>query len=573
MSFETTYKQWAAHDNLDNLVKEDMKHLATHPELIEDAFYQPLSFGTAGMRGIIGAGINRMNTYTVRQATTGLALYLETLGEEAKNNGVVIAYDSRHQSPEFSMIAAEVLASHGIKAYVFESLRPTPELSFAVRYLGCAAGIMVTASHNPPAYNGYKVYGPDGGQIAPDFAEQLTGFIKNIDNPLIIELATAEQKEAYVTMVGKEIDEAYLEAVKTVTVNPELVKRSGSDLSLVFSPLHGTGAMLGERALVNAGFTKVTLVPEQAIPDPDFTTVVSPNPEEEAAFEYAKTLGQKVGAELLVATDPDADRMGAAILTPKGTYQILTGNQLGTLMIDYILKQLSELGELPQNGKVVKSIVSSDLPTRVCQKHNVEMINVLTGFKFIAEKIESFETEQSGEFLFGFEESYGYLVKPFVRDKDAIQALLLLSEITAFYKEKNQTLFDALEEIYAEFGFFDEKTISVTMPGITGVEKIQQLMKDVRESIPTAFADVAVAYHEDYASQKRHFVSGEVEDILLPPSNVLKFFLEDGSWIAIRPSGTEPKVKFYLGVKGNSHEETQEKINKFEEAVQGFIKE
>lgn len=572
MSFETTYKQWAAHDNLDNLVKEDMKHLATHPELIEDAFYQPLSFGTAGMRGIIGAGINRMNTYTVRQATTGLALYLETLGEEAKNNGVVIAYDSRHQSPEFSMIAAEVLASHGIKAYVFESLRPTPELSFAVRYLGCAAGIMVTASHNPPAYNGYKVYGPDGGQIAPDFAEQLTGFIKNIDNPLIIELATAEQKEAYVTMVGKEIDEAYLEAVKTVTVNPELVKRSGSDLSLVFSPLHGTGAMLGERALVNAGFTKVTLVPEQAIPDPDFTTVVSPNPEEEAAFEYAKTLGQKVGAELLVATDPDADRMGAAILTPKGTYQILTGNQLGTLMIDYILKQLSELGELPQNGKVVKSIVSSDLPTRVCQKHNVEMINVLTGFKFIAEKIESFETEQSGEFLFGFEESYGYLVKSFARDKDAVQAMVLLAEVAVYYKEKGMTLYDALIEIYEEFGYFEEKTMSVTLAGKEGQEKIQEILTSARNTPATEFGSIKVLATEDYQTKERQFTDGSKESIDLPSSNVLKYLLADGSWVAIRPSGTEPKIKFYISTVGTTAEEATNKRNMFMKDIELLTK-
>lgn len=572
MSFETTYNQWAAHENLDTLVKEDMEHLANHPELIEDAFYQPLSFGTAGMRGIIGAGINRMNTYTVRQATTGLALYLETLGEEAKNKGVVIAYDSRHQSPEFSMIAAEVLASHNIKAYVFESLRPTPELSFAVRHLGCAAGIMVTASHNPPAYNGYKVYGPDGGQIAPDFAEQLTSFIKNIENPLNIELGTAEQKEAYIAIVGKEIDEAYLEAIKSVTVNPELVKRSGSDLSLVFSPLHGTGAMLGERALKNAGFTNVTLVPEQAKPDPDFTTVASPNPEEEAAFEYAKDLGKKVKAELLVATDPDADRMGAAILTPEGTYQILTGNQLGTLMIDYILKQLSELNELPQNGKVVKSIVSSDLPTRVCQKYGVDMVNVLTGFKFIAEKIESYEADQSGEFLFGFEESYGYLVKSFARDKDAIQAMVLLAEVAVYYKEKDMTLYDALIDIYEAFGYFEEKTISVTLTGKEGQEKIQEILTSARNTPATEFGGVKVLAIEDYQIKERQLTDGTKEIIDLPSSNVLKYLLEDGSWVAIRPSGTEPKIKFYISTVGATAEEAITKRDLFTKDIELLTK-
>ncbi len=573
MTWKKTYEQWLAFNNIDFLVKEDLERNKNNEEALMDAFYAPLEFGTAGMRGVIGAGINRMNIYTIRQATEGLARFIDSLDDSMKQRGVAIAFDSRHQSPEFAMGAAETLAAHGITSYVFESLRSTPELSFTVRHFNCVAGIMITASHNPKEYNGFKVYGDDGAQMPPHDADLVTKFVRSIDNPLEIKVTPQYEAEDLIHIVGEEVDTVYLEHLKTVTVNQEVIDRTKDSLKIVYTPLHGTGQMVAERAMEQAGFKHFITVPEQKLPDADFSTVISPNPEEASAFEYAIALGEKENADVLLATDPDADRLGAVAKNQAGDYQILSGNQLGSIMIHYLLQEKAKQGTLAANSTVVKSIVSSELSTEICKKYQVEMRNVLTGFKFIAEQIKNFEEDNSRTFVFGFEESYGYLVKPFVRDKDAIQALLLLSEITAFYKEKNQTLFDALEEIYAEFGFFDEKTISVTMPGITGVEKIQQLMKDVRESIPTAFADVAVAYHEDYASQKRHFVSGEVEDILLPPSNVLKFFLEDGSWIAIRPSGTEPKVKFYLGVKGNSHEETQEKINKFEEAVQGFIKE
>lgn len=573
MTWKKTYEQWLAFNNIDNLVKEDLERNKNNEEALMDAFYAPLEFGTAGMRGVIGAGINRMNIYTIRQATEGLARFIDSLDDSMKQRGVAIAFDSRHQSPEFALGAAETLAAHGITSYVFESLRSTPELSFTVRHFNCVAGIMITASHNPKEYNGFKVYGDDGAQMPPHDADLVTKFVRSIDNPLEIKVTPQYEAEDLIHIVGEEVDTVYLEHLKTVTVNQEVIDRTRDSLKIVYTPLHGTGQMVAERAMEQAGFKHFITVPEQKLPDANFSTVISPNPEEASAFEYAIALGEKENADVLLATDPDADRLGAVAKNQAGDYQILSGNQLGSIMIHYLLQEKAKQGTLAANSTVVKSIVSSELSTEICKKYQVEMRNVLTGFKFIAEQIKNFEEDNSRTFVFGFEESYGYLVKPFVRDKDAIQALLLLSEITAFYKEKNQTLFDALEEIYAEFGFFDEKTISVTMPGITGVEKIQQLMKDVRESIPTAFADVAVAYHEDYASQKRHFVSGEVEDILLPPSNVLKFFLEDGSWIAIRPSGTEPKVKFYLGVKGNSHEETQEKINKFEEAVQGFIKE
>ena len=573
MTWKKTYEQWLAFNNIDNLVKEDLERNKNNEEALMDAFYAPLEFGTAGMRGVIGAGINRMNIYTIRQATEGLARFIDSLDDSMKQRGVAIAFDSRHQSPEFALGAAETLAAHGITSYVFESLRSTPELSFTVRHFNCVAGIMITASHNPKEYNGFKVYGDDGAQMPPHDADLVTKFVRSIDNPLEIKVTPQYEAEDLIHIVGEEVDTVYLEHLKTVTVNQEVIDRTKDTLKIVYTPLHGTGQMVAERAMEQAGFKHFITVPEQKLPDADFSTVISPNPEEASAFEYAIALGEKENADVLLATDPDADRLGAVAKNQAGDYQILSGNQLGSIMIHYLLQEKAKQGTLAANSTVIKSIVSSELSAEICKKYQVEMRNVLTGFKFIAEQIKNFEEDNSRTFVFGFEESYGYLVKPFVRDKDAIQALLLLSEITAFYKEKNQTLFDALEEIYAEFGFFDEKTISVTMPGITGVEKIQQLMKDVRESIPTAFADVAVAYHEDYASQKRHFVSGEVEDILLPPSNVLKFFLEDGSWIAIRPSGTEPKVKFYLGVKGNSHEETQEKINKFEEAVQGFIKE
>ena len=416
------------------------------------------------------------------------------------------------------------------------------------------------------------MYGSDGAQMPPHDADLVTKYVRSIENPLEIAFVEQEQAGELIQIVGNDVDTVYLENLKTVNIDHDLIDRMQGSLKLIFTPLHGTGQMIGEKALKQAGFNHVTVVPEQALPDPDFSTVKSPNPEEASAFEYAIALGEKEGADLLLATDPDADRLGAVARNKAGEFAVLTGNQLGSIMVHYILHAKSEKGELPVNGAVLKSIVSSELPTAICEKYDTKMINVLTGFKFIAEQIKEFEKDNSHTFLFGFEESYGYLTQPFVRDKDAIQALLLLSEIAAFYKEKGQTLFDAIESIYEEFGYFEEKTISVTMSGMSGVEKIQQLMADIRSNIPTSFADVAVNYYEDYDAQLRQYISGESEKLVLPTSNVLKFFLTDGSWIAIRPSGTEPKVKFYLGVKGNSHEETKEKIAKFEEVVQQFVK-
>lgn len=574
MSWEQVYQQWLNEENIPENLKNELKDLNTDPEKCEDAFYAPLEFGTAGMRGILGAGINRMNIFTVRQATEGLARFMDTQDPETKRRGVAIAYDSRHMSPEFAMEAAKTLAKHDIPSFVFESLRPTPELSFAVRYFKAFAGIMITASHNPAAYNGYKVYGEDGGQMPPADADALTKYVRSIENPLKIDVLSDEEvaHSGLINIVGEEVDNAYLKEIKTVTINQELINEMGKELKLVYTPLHGTGKMLGEKALKQAGFEKFVLVPEQAVADPDFTTVKSPNPEEHSAFEYAIRLGEKEGADLLIATDPDADRLGAAVRMPNGDYQVLTGNQLGSIMIHYILEAHQQAGTLPQNAAVLKSIVSSELATAIAEKYNTKMFNVLTGFKFIAEKIQQYEEDHSQTFMFGFEESYGYLVKPFVRDKDAIQALVLLAEVAAFYKKQGKTLYDGLQDIFEEFGYFEEKTISVTMSGIEGSGKIKALMAKCREQAPTEFAGIQVAQMEDFKELTRTFADGQTEQLQTPPSDVLKYHLEDGSWIAIRPSGTEPKIKFYLATKATSSSEASEKIAAFEAVVNELTK-
>lgn len=574
MSWEQVYQQWLNEENIPENLKNELKDLNTDPEKCEDAFYAPLEFGTAGMRGILGAGINRMNIFTVRQATEGLARFMDTQDPETKRRGVAIAYDSRHMSPEFAMEAAKTLAKHDIPSFVFESLRPTPELSFAVRYFKAFAGIMITASHNPAAYNGYKVYGEDGGQMPPSDADALTKYVRSIENPLKIDVLSDEEvaHSGLINIVGEEVDNAYLKEIKTVTINQELINEMGKELKLVYTPLHGTGKMLGEKALKQAGFEKFVLVPEQAVADPDFTTVKSPNPEEHSAFEYAIRLGEKEGADLLIATDPDADRLGAAVRMPNGDYQVLTGNQLGSIMIHYILEAHQQAGTLPQNAAVLKSIVSSELATAIAEKYNTKMFNVLTGFKFIAEKIQQYEEDHSQTFMFGFEESYGYLVKPFVRDKDAIQALVLLAEVAAFYKKQGKTLYDGLQDIFEEFGYFEEKTISVTMSGIEGSGKIKALMAKCREQAPTEFAGIQVAQTEDFKELTRTFADGQTEQLQTPPSDVLKYHLEDGSWIAIRPSGTEPKIKFYLATKAKSSSEASEKIAAFEAVVNELTK-
>ncbi len=566
MSWEQVYEQWMNSDKLDEKMQEELKALNENAELKQDAFYTSLEFGTAGMRGILGPGTNRMNIFTIRQATEGLARFMDTQEEETKKRGVAIAYDSRHMSPEFSMEAARTLAAHDIPSYVFESLRPTPELSFAVRHLNAFTGIMITASHNPAEYNGYKVYGEDGGQMPPEDADALTEFVRSVENPLEVEVLADENSEL-ITIIGEEVDAAYLEEIKAVTIDHELVKEMGKNLKLVYTPLHGTGTMLGEKALKQAGFEQYMLVPEQAVADPDFSTVKSPNPEEHSAFEYAIKLGEKEGADLLIATDPDADRLGAAVRMPNGEYQVLTGNQIGAILIRYILEAHKQAGDLPGNAAVLKSIVSSELPTAIAKAYNTEMVDVLTGFKFIAEKIQQYEEDGSHTFMFGFEESYGYLIKPFVRDKDAIQALLLLAEVAAYYKKQDKTLYDGLQEIFEEHGYFAEKTISVTLSGAEGAAKIKEILEGLRNQAPTEFADVPVVLTEDYLAQQATDNKGTSTPIDMPSSNVLKYTLEDETWLAIRPSGTEPKIKFYIGVKGASEEEAADKLVAFEKAI------
>ena len=570
MNWQDVALKWEKFEGLEDYLKTQLENFSEKEK--EEAFYAPLEFGTAGMRGIVGPGINRMNIYTVRQATEGLARLIETYGEEAKKRGVAIAHDSRHFSPEFALESAKVLVKHGIKAYVFEDLRPTPELSYAVRHLHTFAGIMITASHNPAAYNGYKVYGEDGGQMPPKDADALTEFVRQVENPLAVDVVTKEELEqsALFEWIGEAVDAAYLEEIKSVSVNPALLSNT-KDLSVVYTPLHGTGLMLTKRALDQAGFTGLQIVSEQATPDGDFTTVKSPNPEEAGAFEYAIRLGDETKADVLLATDPDADRMGAAVRQPDGTYQVITGNQIAAILLDYLLFAHQKAGTLPANAAAVKSIVSSELPTVIAEHYGAKMVNVLTGFKFIAEQIKNYEETNAHTFMFGFEESYGYLVQPFVRDKDAIQAVLLLTEVAAHFKSEGKTLYDGLQALYEKYGYFLEKTISVTVQGLEGPAKIKALLDGLRKEVPSNFGGIKVSVAQDFAVNQQVDAQGIVSEIGLPTSNVLKYILEDGSWIAVRPSGTEPKIKFYMGVKAATQEEAQEKLAKFQKDLDAYI--
>ncbi|WP_424696097.1 phospho-sugar mutase [Granulicatella elegans] len=570
MNWQDVALKWEKFEGLEDYLKTQLENFSEKEK--EEAFYAPLEFGTAGMRGIVGPGINRMNIYTVRQATEGLARLIETYGEEAKKRGVAIAHDSRHFSPEFALESAKVLVKHGIKAYVFEDLRPTPELSYAVRHLHTFAGIMITASHNPAAYNGYKVYGEDGGQMPPKDADALTEFVRQVENPLAVDVVTKEELEqsALFEWIGEAVDAAYLEEIKSVSVNPALLSNT-KDLSVVYTPLHGTGLMLTKRALDQAGFTGLQVVSEQATPDGDFTTVKSPNPEEAGAFEYAIRLGEETKADVLLATDPDADRMGAAVRQPDGTYQVITGNQIAAILLDYLLFAHQKAGTLPANAAAVKSIVSSELPTVIAEHYGAKMVNVLTGFKFIAEQIKNYEETNAHTFMFGFEESYGYLVQPFVRDKDAIQAVLLLTEVAAHFKSEGKTLYDGLQALYEKYGYFLEKTISVTVQGLEGPAKIKALLDGLRKEVPSNFGGIKVALAQDFAVNQQVDAEGIVSEIGLPTSNVLKYILEDGSWIAVRPSGTEPKIKFYMGVKAATQEEAEEKLAKFQKDLDAYI--
>ena len=572
MTYQDNFQKWLDFAELPDYLRKDLEGMDEKTK--EDAFYTNLEFGTAGMRGLIGAGTNRINIYVVRQATEGLARLIEEKGDEFKKRGVAIAYDSRHFSPEFAFESAAVLAKHGIKSYVFESLRPTPELSFAVRHLGTFAGIMITASHNPAPFNGYKVYGEDGGQMPPHDADALTDYIRAIENPFAIEVADVEAEKAsgLIEVIGEAVDVEYLKEVKDVNINPALIEEFGKDMKIVYTPLHGTGEMLARRALAQAGFDSVQVVEAQATADPDFSTVKSPNPESQAAFALAEELGRQVGADVLVATDPDADRVGVEVLQKDGSYLNLSGNQIGAIMAKYILEAHKNAGTLPENAALCKSIVSTDLVTKIAESYGATMFNVLTGFKFIAEKIQEFEEKHNHTYMMGFEESFGYLIKPFVRDKDAIQAVLVVAELAAYYRSRGLTLADGIEEIYKEYGYFAEKTISVTLSGVDGAEQIKAIMAKFRDNGPKEWNQTAITVVEDFKAQTATAADGTVTNLTTPPSDVLKYTLADGSWIAVRPSGTEPKIKFYIAVVGDSNEDSQAKIANIEAEINAFVK-
>ncbi|AFJ61008.1 MULTISPECIES: phospho-sugar mutase [Bacillus] len=568
MSWSKSYERWNQAEQLDSELKKLLADAEGNEQLLEDFFYKNLEFGTGGMRGEIGPGTNRMNIYTVRKASAGLAAYIEKQGEDAKKRGVAIAYDSRHKSPEFAMEAAKTLASQGIQTYVFDELRPTPELSFAVRKLNAYAGIVVTASHNPPEYNGYKVYGDDGAQLPPKEADIVIAEVNAIENELTIQVEDEQslKEKGLIKIIGEEIDKPYTEKLTSISVHPELSDEV--DVSVVFTPLHGTANKPVRRGLEALGYKNVTVVKEQELPDPDFSTVKSPNPEEHAAFEYAIKLGEEQNADILVATDPDADRLGIAVKNSEGKYTVLTGNQTGALLLHYLLSEKKKQGTLPENGVVMKTIVTSELGRAVASSFGLDTIDTLTGFKFIGEKIKEYEKTGQYTFQFGYEESYGYLIGDFARDKDAIQAALLAVEVCAFYKKQGMSLYDALLSIFKEYGYYREGLKSLTLKGKQGAEQISAILTSFRNDPPKQMAGKQITQAEDYSTGKRTvFADHREEDIDLPKSNVLKYFLEDGSWFCLRPSGTEPKVKFYFAVKGTSLQDSEQRLAALSEAV------
>jgi phosphoglucomutase len=570
MSWEFKAKQWLSNKSLDTELKEQLITIQENPQELEECFYHNLEFGTGGMRGELGAGTNRLNIYMIRKATEGLALYIEEQGKLAKQQGVAIAYDSRHKSPEFALEVAKTLGQHGINSYLFEELRPTPVLSFAVRQLNAFAGIVITASHNPSEYNGYKVYGQDGGQIPPETADELIQYVNSVENELEIKVAdeTDLVSNGTLTYIGEEVDKAYQKELLSIRQNASVIKDTSEDLKIVFTPLHGTANIPVREGLTNFGFKNVTIVKEQELPDPDFSTVESPNPEEHAAFELAIQYGERENADILMGTDPDTDRLGVAVRNGEGKYEVLTGNQMGALMLHYLLTQKKTSGTLPENGIVIKTIVTSEIGRIIGESFGISTLDTLTGFKFIGEKIQLFEETGEHTFLFGYEESYGYLIGDFVRDKDAVQAAIFAAEVAAYYKSQGKSLYDALMEIFEEYGYFKESLKSLTLKGKAGAEQIAEILADFRSNPPKKIAGVKVATIEDYkTSEKINSENGRKELINLPKSNVIKYFLEDGSWFCVRPSGTEPKAKFYFGVQGSSLVDSQLKLQNLEEAV------
>ena len=573
MDYKEVYEQWIANPYFDEATKEELKSIAEDENEIKERFYMDLEFGTAGLRGIIGAGTNRMNIYVVRRATQGLANYIAKV--DKKSQGVAIAYDSRHMSPEFAQEAALCLAANGIKAYIFETLRPTPELSFAVRHLGCVAGINVTASHNPPEYNGYKVYWEDGAQITPPHDSGIMGEVKAIsDWNTVKTMDKAEaEKAGLFEVIGKEVDDAYMAELKKQVIHMDAIQAEGKNLKIVYTPLHGTGNIPARRILKELGFENVYVVKEQELPDGDFPTVSYPNPEAAEAFELGLKLAKEVDADLVLATDPDADRLGVRVKDKNGEYHDLTGNMSGCLLANYEISQRKAVnGSLPEDGALIKTIVTTNLADAIAKGYGVKLIEVLTGFKFIGQQILGFEKSGKGSYLFGFEESYGCLIGTYARDKDAIVATMALCEAAAYYKTQGKTLWDAMIEMYEQFGYYKDDIKSVTMKGIEGLQKIQDIMNSLRQNPPAEFAGHKVVAVRDYKEDTiKNLETGEVTPTGLPNSNVLYYELTNDAWVCVRPSGTEPKVKFYYGVKGTSLADADEKSAVMGKAVLDMV--
>ena len=574
MEYLNEYKKWCTSDVIDEETKEELRKIKNDETEIKDSFYKDLEFGTAGLRGIVGVGTNRMNKYTVGKATQGLANYIKK--QHGEDRGVAISYDSRHMSPEFSKEAALILNANGIKTYLFDSLRPVPELSFAVRELKCIAGIMITASHNPPKYNGYKVYWEDGAQIVPPVDKDIITEVNNITDYGEIKKISqeeAENKKLY-NLIGKEIDEKYMDTLQKLVLNPDIIKKQ-KDLKIVYTPLHGTGNIPVRTILKRLGFENVYIVKEQELPDGDFPTVDYPNPEDPKAFNLALELAKEKDADIVLATDPDADRLGVYAKDSKtGEYKSFTGNMSGLLIAEYELSQKQERNLIPANGVLIKTIVSSNLADSIAKNYNIELKEVLTGFKYIGEQIKIFEQTNSNTYLFGFEESYGCLIGTHARDKDGIAAVMALCEAAAYYKEKGLTLWDQMINIYEKYGYYKEDLLSLTLEGASGARKIKEMMDNLRNNVPSKIGEYKVEKFRDYKTAK--IIDMETKEKVetgLPVSNVLYFDLENDSWVCVRPSGTEPKIKFYVGVKGNNMSDAENKVKKLKEDLKELIKE
>ena len=574
MDYMDKYNFWLTSPQFDEETRKELEAIKGNDLEIKDRFYKDLEFGTGGLRGIIGAGTNRMNKYTVGKATQGLSNYILKNNPEGKTMGVALAYDSRNMSPEFAEMSALVLNANGIKAYIFDELRPTPELSFAVRHLGCTAGIVVTASHNPPEYNGYKVYWADGAQVVAPKDEGIIGEVNSITDFSAIKMMDKAEavKNGLFNVVGKEIDDAFVENIKKQAVRPEEVIKA-KDMKIVYTPLHGAGNKNVRRVLAEVGFENVYVVPEQEKPDGTFPTVGYPNPEDPKAFTLAIKLAQEKQADIIIGTDPDSDRIGVVVKDNNGNYDILTGNMTGALLTEYVLGGRKKKGTLPENAAMVKTIVTTEMVRAIAENYGVKLFDVLTGFKFIGEKIKQFEEDHSYSYVFGFEESYGCLSGTYARDKDAVGASMLVCEMAAYYKNKGMTLYDGLMELYNKYGFYKEGVKSVTLKGVDGAEQIQKIMEYLRNNVPSDFAGNKVIWAKDYKTGVfKNLLTGETEASTLPKSNVLYYNLDDRAWLCVRPSGTEPKIKFYMGVKADSLEKAVEKTDALVASVDELLK-